>query len=76
MSDQGALGKRCSLFVKTSGYKLQCINTENIETKHNYTDTDVKTAAAAANAGTCLEDGNSQNNIFSNVGSAVKAVSY
>ena len=44
-------------------------------TQHHYTDTEVKTAAAAANAGTCLEDGNSQNNIFSNVGDAVKAVS-
>ena len=42
---------------------------------HHYTDSAVKTAAAAANAGTCLEDGNSENNIFSNVGSAVKAVS-
>ena len=44
-------------------------------TQHHYTDTEVKTAAAAANAGTCLEDGNSQNNIFSNVGDAVKTVS-
>ena len=40
-------------------------------TQHHYTDTEVKTAA---NAGTCLEDGNSQKNIFSNVGDAVKAV--
>ena len=32
---------------------------------HHYTDSAVKTAAAAANAGTCLEDGNSENNIFS-----------
>ena len=47
---------------------------ENIMTQHHYTDTEVKTAAAAANAGTCLEDGNSQKNIFSNVGDAVKAV--
>ena len=45
-------------------------------TQHHYTDTPVKTAAAAANAGTCLEDGNTQNNIFSNIGDAVKAVSY
>ena len=28
---------------------------------HHYTDLAVKTAAAAANAGTCLEDGNSEN---------------
>lgn len=41
---------------------------------HNYTDTTVKTAAAAANAGTCLEDGNSEDNIFSNIGEAVKTV--
>ena len=52
------------------------INVENIQSAHHYTDSDVKTAAAAANAGTCLEDGNSEKNIFSNVGSAVKAVSY
>ena len=52
------------------------INVENIESAHHYTDSDVKTAAAAANAGTCLEDSVSQNNIFSNVGNAVKAVSY
>ena len=44
-------------------------------TGHNYTNTAVKTAAAAVNAGTCLEDGNSEDNIMSNVGSAVKAVS-
>ena len=44
-------------------------------TEHNYTDTDIKTAAAAVNAGTCLEDGDSEDNIMSNVGSAVKAVS-
>ena len=43
-------------------------------TQHNYTDTEVKTAAAAVNAGTCLEDGNSEDNIMSNVGNAVKAV--
>ena len=43
---------------------------------HHYTDSAVKTAAAAANAvNTCLEDGNSKNNIYSNVGSAIKAVS-
>ena len=44
-------------------------------TQHHYTDTEVKTAAAAVNGGTCLEDGNSQDNIFSHVGDAVKAVS-
>ena len=44
-------------------------------TQHHYTDTEVKTAAAAVNAGTCLEDGNSEDNIMSNVGNAVKAVS-
>ena len=52
-----------------SNYKL-----ENIMTQHNYTDTEVKTAAAAVNAGTCLEDGNSEDNIMSNVGNVVKAV--
>ena len=44
-------------------------------TEHNYTDTAVKTAAAAVNAGTCLEDGGSADNIMSNVSLAVKAVS-
>ena len=43
-------------------------------TQHHYTDTEVKTAAAVVNAGTCLEDGNSEDNIMSNVGNAVKAV--
>ena len=48
---------------------------ERIMTEHNYTDTAVKTAAAAVNAGTCLEDGGSADNIMSNVSLAVKAVS-
>lgn len=41
---------------------------------HRYTDTAEKTAAAAVNAGTCLEDGNFATNIFSHIGSAVKTV--
>ena len=44
-------------------------------TQHHYTTTLVEAAAAAINAGTCLEDGNSQDNTFSLVGDAVKAVS-
>ena len=43
-------------------------------TAHHYTDTDVKTAAAAVNAGTCLEDANMENNVFSHIGDAVKTV--
>lgn len=50
--------------------------TENIMLAHNYTDNPVATAAAAANAGTCLEDGGSyQLNIFDRVGDAVNQVS-
>ena len=77
VSDQGALGKwqrDCDKEWETEFYQI--CHVENIMTQHHYTDTEVKTAAAAANAGTCLEDGNSQNNIFSNVGDAVKAVSW
>ena len=75
MSDQGALGK---IMLNDQQYLIVInftITLELIMTGHNYTDTAVKTAAAAVNAGTCLEDGNSQDNIMSNVGSAVKAVS-
>lgn len=43
-------------------------------TEHHYTDTEVKTAAVAVNAGTCLEDSNSENKIFSYIGNAVKMV--
>lgn len=46
---------------------------------HNYTSNLVDTAAAAANAGTCLEDGNSEetsSNVFNNVAEAVKEVFY
>ena len=45
-------------------------------TQHHYTSTPVKTAAAIVNAGTCLEDGNLEDNIFSNIGNAVKAVNF
>ena len=75
MSDQGALGK---IMLNDQQYLIVInftITLELIMTGHNYTDTAVKTAAAAVNAGTCLEDGNSEDNIMSNVGSAVKAVS-
>lgn len=37
---------------------------ENIMTAHHYTKTEVETAAAAINAGTCLEDANMEKNIF------------
>ena len=45
-------------------------------TAHHYTDTEVKTAAAAVNAGTCMEDANMENNVFTNIGEAVKTVYY
>ena len=49
---------------------------ENIMTKHNYTKTDVETAAAAVNAGTCLEDTHVQGDdiILTHVGEAIKQV--
>lgn len=47
---------------------------ENIMTWHHYTDSPAKTAAAAVNAGTCLEDADMENNIFTHVGEAVKSV--
>jgi hypothetical protein len=36
----------------------------------------VTTAAAAVNAGTCLEDANLERNVFSHIGEAVRAVSF
>ena len=43
-------------------------------TQHHYTSTLTETAAAAVNAGACLEDGNSMDNTFDHIGDAVKAV--
>jgi hypothetical protein len=45
-------------------------------TRHNYTKTDVETAAAAVNAGTCLEDTHVEGDdiILTHVGEAVKQV--
>ena len=44
--------------------------------EHHYTDDMVKTAAAAANGGTCLEDGNTyKSNTFDRLGDAVNQVS-
>ena len=48
---------------------------ERIMTYHNYTNTTVDTAAAAVNAGTCLEDSNTEDNVFSHIGEAVSQVS-
>ena len=56
----------------TAQYPL-CI--EIMITNHHYTNNEVDTAAAAVNAGTCLEDGNLQNNVFSHIGEAVAQVS-
>ena len=44
--------------------------------QHHYTKTDVETAAAAVNAGTCLEDTLAEGDdiIFTHVGEAVKQV--
>ena len=43
-------------------------------TKHHYTKTEIGTVTAAVNAGVCLEDGTSGNNILSLAGEAVKRV--
>ena len=45
-------------------------------TQHHYTKTNIETAAAAVNAGTCLEDTHVQgdNIILTHVGEAVKQV--
>ena len=45
-------------------------------TQHHYTSTITETAAAAVNAGACLEDGNSIYNTFDYIGDAVKAVNF
>lgn len=55
------------------GHSQHCF-IENIIVAHHYTDTEVKAAAAAVNAGTCLEDANLENNVFTNIGNAVKTV--
>ena len=50
---------------------------EHIFTEHNYTSDFMTAAAAAANAGTCLEDGNSDEksgNVFENLVDAVNNV--
>ena len=40
----------------------------------HYTTTEVETAALAANAGICLEDSNTADNVFSKLGDAVNNV--
>lgn len=47
---------------------------ENIMNQHHYTKTAIETVAAAVNAGVCLEDASTANNILSLAGEAVKAV--
>ena len=42
--------------------------------QHHYTKTEIETVTAAVNAGVCLEDGSTANNILSRAGEAVKAV--
>jgi beta-glucosidase len=44
---------------------------EFIQDSHHYTDSVVKTAAVAVNAGTCLEDANTADNVFSHIGDAI-----
>ena len=42
--------------------------------EHHYTKTQIETVSAAVDAGVCLEDGSTANNILSLAGEAVKAV--
>ena len=50
---------------------------ENIMVAHHYTNDLPSTAAVAANAGTCLEDGDSHdNNVFDNLDEAISNVCY
>lgn len=72
MSDQGALGKMHRHLYYTIDRSLN--DAENIMTMHHYTDTPVKTAAAAVNAGTCLEDADYEENTLTHIGEAITAV--
>ena len=72
MSDQGAVGKHDDDVIGCDYFLLVATHVQR--TAHHYTDTEVKKAAAAVNAGTCLEDANLAANIFSHIGDAVKAV--
>lgn len=52
-------------------------SSENIVTEHHYTPDFITAAAVAANAGTCLEDGNGHtqsNNVFQNLDDAYNKV--
>ena len=42
--------------------------------QHHYTKTAIETVTAAVNAGVCLEDASTENNILSLAGEAVKQV--
>ena len=74
VSDRGALGK-CTLleiFTAISNYAFYSV--ENIMNQHHYTKTAIETVTAAVNAGVCLEDASTENNILSLAGEAVKQV--
>ena len=64
------------MLIRIMHASLINILVENIMTQHHYTKTDVETAAAAVNAGTCLEDTHVQGDdiILTHVGEAVKQV--
>ena len=75
----GAIGECNSVtwYIVTSSviYMIVLYIIEKIMTYHNYTNTTVDTAAAAVNAGTCLEDSNTEDNVFSHIGDAASQVS-
>ena len=73
VSDQGALGKLLLIFIP-----FMAISLEFIVIEHHYAPDFMKAAADAANAGTCLEDGNIKLkvfNVFEHLVDAVKNVS-
>ena len=41
---------------------------------HHYTNSNISTAQVAVNAGTCLEDADFENNVFTYIGQAVTQV--
>ena len=65
------------LLVGKQQLKIKSLSLENIVIDHKYSPNYVSASAAAANAGTCLEDGNAADksiNVFANLVDAVTEV--
>ena len=63
------------LLVGKQQLKIKSLSLENIVTEHKYSPNYVSAAAAAANAGTCLEDGDAEEKIYNVFANLVDAVS-